>query len=354
MTFKKIQLWLAVAVTCISACQTQTGTLEVVPINMHENSQVRLSEIAGEIKKVSLELTDESLIAFIQRVIYNGDRLYILESKTQKVLVFDSQGKYVRQIGSRGQGPGEYVGINDIAYNDSENTIAIASSLKIGCYNVDGRFLHECQAHYAECIYFHDGYLNIFSSKLGVPVENGFLNQTTLYRMDNKCNVTDSTIVKSILLDKIVGTTFPLRDYVSQVNSQTFVYYPVLTPEPIVRDTLYELKENTMIPFLKLRFSDDGATSSTGNKTKSLTNIWRSERFIFAHYQNKDGNFCFMHDLKTGRNANMKDGLVDDIHHTGTVNIRPLGDNYFYYIVNPEPPDFNEEPNPDIYIGKFL
>ena len=109
-----------------------------------------------------------------------------------------------------------------------------------------------------------------------------------------------------------------------------------------------------MIPFLKLQFSDERSSLSRNNKTKQITNIWRTERFVFANYQNKDGTFCYMHDLKTGRNANMREGLIDDIYHTGKVDIRPLGENYFYFIINPETAGFEEEPNPDIYTGKFL
>ena len=355
---KKLLL-LAMMAICILACQSQTGTIKIIPVNIHEDSPVKLSEITEEIKKISLELTDddESLIGIITKVIYRDDRLIIYDGgKTSKVLLFDSEGKYIRQIGRRGQGPGEYNGINDIAYDKSEHIIFIATYGKILCYNTEGVFLHECKTHSPEYIYFQDGYMNLFSTRFGVKVEDGYLNQTTLYRMDRKCNQVDSIIVKSVILNRLSGATFPQMDYMSEVNSQTFLYYPVLTAESIVRDTLYELKERIMIPFLKLRFSDERATSSSGNKTKNLTNIWRSERFVIANYQNKDGNFCFMHDLKTGHSANMRDGFDDDIHHSGKVNIRPLGENYFYYIFTPGLTDENlkEEPNPDIYIGKLL
>ena len=349
-------LLLAIMAACISACQTQTGTLKIIPVDIHEDSPVKLSEITEEIKKISLELTDESPIGRITKVIYQGDRLIIYDGQTSKILLFDSQGKYIRQVGRRGQGPGEYNIISDIAYDESEHIIFIATNSKILCYNIEGILLHECKTHNSEYIYFQDGYINLFSTRFGVKVEDGYLNLTTLYRMDGKCNLVDSIIVKSVILNRLIGSTFLQKDYISKVNAQTFLYYPVLTPEPIVRDTLYELKEGRMIPFLKLRFSDEGATSSSGNQTKLLTNIWRSERFVIAGYQNRDGNFCFMHDLKTGHSANMKDGFEDDIHHSGKVNIRPLGENYFYYFFTPELTDENlkEEPNPDICIGKLL
>ena len=342
------------AIVIVSALKAQTGTLKIVPVNMRENSPVKLSEITGEIKKVSLELTDESLIGIINRIIFKDDQLIIIEGKTEKVMLFDLQGKYIRQIGSKGQGPGEYPNIVDIAYDDIKRIIFIAStSRKILCYNTDGVLLKECPVSFPEAIFFNDGYINMISTQFGVKVEKGYLNQTILYRIDNSCNLQDSLIVKSVLLERISGATIPQKDFVSKVNSQTFFYYPVLTSEPVVRDTLYELNAGKLNPFLKLRFSDEGSAASRDNKTKVLTNIWRSERFVFANYQNRDGDFNFMHDLKTGRSANMKDGFVDDIHHTGTVKIRPLDDNHFYYLVTPEISNLEEEPNPDVFIGTF-
>ena len=346
---------LTAIVFCISALHAQTGTLKIAPVNMRENSPVKLSEITGEMKKVSLELTDESLIGSVRRIIFQDDKLILFEGITEKVMLFDLKGKYIRQIGSKGQGPGEYPGLIDIAYDNNEDIIFITStSNKILCYNTNGVFLRECPISYPEAIFFHDGYINLISTQFGEKVEKGYLNQTTLYRIDDRCNLIDSLIVKSILLERLMGSTFPQRDFVSQVNSQTFVYYPVLTPEPIVRDTLYEFKAGKLIPFLKLRFSDEGSAASRNNKTKNITNIWRSERFVFAHYQSRDGDFYVMHDLKTGQSNNMKDGFIDDIHDNGTVKIRPLGDNHFYFLVTPDFPILEEEPNPDVYIGKFL
>ena len=153
-------------------------------------------------------------------------------------------------------------------------------------------------------------------------------------------------------MTRIVGAYYPNKHYMSQTGTQTFVYYPVLTPEPIVRDTLYELRNNKLIPYMKLRFSDDGTVDSHNNNTKSLYNVWKSGMYIFANYSKKD-QFLFIYNQKTGHGANMKDGIEDDIYNNGKILIAPLQDSYFYYQFNPETLDDNIEPNPDIYIGKL-
>ena len=99
MNSRRLLLIFTAIVICISELQSQKGTLKIVPVNMRENSPVKLSEITGEIKKISLELTDESLIGYIPRIIFKDNQLIIIEGKTEKVMLFDLQGKYIRQIG---------------------------------------------------------------------------------------------------------------------------------------------------------------------------------------------------------------------------------------------------------------
>ena len=343
----------------MTACHTQieTGGLKIIAVDIDENTPVKLSDISGEIKKIRLELTDNSIIGMLQKVIYQDDLMIVWDSHSDtKVLVFDSQGKFIRRISSKGQGPGEFEYISDIAYDSNEKKIYIATTRKILCFAIDGTFLNDYSVMFSEYLFFHDDCLNFFSIEHGKKVENGFENQTMLYRMDKNFNLVDSLIVKSVTLPRLSGSIAPRNDFVSQIGKQTFVYYPVLTPEPIVRDTLYELKDNQLIPFLKLRFSNEGEVSSRNNRTKNLFRIWRSERFVFAQYDMRGGRYVFMHDLTTGRSANMKDGLVDDVHNTGIADIIPLHDNYFYYFCTAEisPETNNEEPNPDVYIGAFV
>ena len=64
----------------------------------------------------TLEHTDESSIKLVWRVIPYKGRYYIMNGYTDSnVLVFDKQGKFVYKIDKRGQGPGEYISLNDIA-----------------------------------------------------------------------------------------------------------------------------------------------------------------------------------------------------------------------------------------------
>jgi hypothetical protein len=133
----------------------------------------------------------------------------------------------------------------------------------------------------------------------------------------------------------------------------------------VLRDTLYRLEHNQLIPELKLKFRNDGF-DGYGDKIIDLYNLYRSSRYIFAYYQynpnNRERNterakrYHFCYDTKTGQGYNMQDGYKDDIHGIEErVFIHPLSTDseYFYYWYTHMNPNDLEEPNPTLYIGKL-
>jgi len=133
----------------------------------------------------------------------------------------------------------------------------------------------------------------------------------------------------------------------------------------VLRDTLYRLEDNRLVPELKLKFRNDGFDRA-GDKIIDLYNIYRSSRYVFAMYEfnpnNKERNterptrYYFCYDTKTGKGFNIKDGYTDDINGIDKpVSIRPLhtDSEIFYYWHTHMKPDDREEPNPTLYIIKL-
>ena len=105
--------------------------------------EVRLSEIAREVKIVPLETKPECLVAkvsqgMIQMVDHN---LFIPCS--EGLLQFTDDGKFVRSVVKRGQGPGEYSIIRFIAANDRLKQIYIMDNGRILTYTIGGDYVGE-------------------------------------------------------------------------------------------------------------------------------------------------------------------------------------------------------------------
>lgn len=102
------------------ACrQPQTATREhaTCRIDLRETSSPSFYDYFSKIEIIPLETTDESLIKRMYGEIYYKNNFYILDKPQKKILVFDSNGKYLRKIDKCGNGPGEYSDLTDFQFN---------------------------------------------------------------------------------------------------------------------------------------------------------------------------------------------------------------------------------------------
>lgn len=125
--------------------EAENGYPQTIPFEngIETEKEVLLSQIAKEVKIVPLETKPECLVAkaatgYIQLV---GNNLFI--PCTEGLLQFTDEGKFVRSVAKRGQGPGEYTMIRYIASSESSQQVYIMDHGKILIYSVDGTFRKE-------------------------------------------------------------------------------------------------------------------------------------------------------------------------------------------------------------------
>lgn len=75
------------------------------------------------------------------------ENIYILDRKASKVRVYDKNGQFLRTIGKKGQGPGEFQGPRDI-YITPQKEILVndGSTRRLLFFALDGKFLREASA----------------------------------------------------------------------------------------------------------------------------------------------------------------------------------------------------------------
>lgn len=353
---------IAVVVLLFGTCNSKDygNDFTVLSVNIDENAALPMSEIAENIQAIELELTDESLIRshVILRVIVDGEHIFVAENR--KIMLFDSNGKFIRQIGSIGQGPGEFVSVSDIAVDSKNKLIYISTSIKkkILCYDYEGKFIKESPNDFIESnstsnyIYFFDNELMILSETYKKS-EDGLINSISLLKLDQ-----DFVISKRIHIreQKIVAYwTNPLYSNVLSRDGKNdeYLYFYDTSPTLFVPDTLYQLKDDRLTSNLKLEFNHP--TISGEKKNVYLMNICKSQRYVYTYYMYDPNSsyYQYIYDTKTGKGYNSKIGLTDDIHTGETFAIRPLAntsENFFYLHTNMND-DATEEPNPTLYIG---
>lgn len=101
-----------------------------------------LSEIASEIKFV--KLANEPLLRdFFIGDIEVCDKYIFLQSRSEAIFQYDWDGNFIRQIGSKGQGPGEYITLDPVIQIDAQKQLLYANDLHFSrflTYNFNGNF----------------------------------------------------------------------------------------------------------------------------------------------------------------------------------------------------------------------
>jgi len=71
-----------------------------------------------------------------------NDNIYIPDYKTSNIKVFDKDGNFIRVIGRRGQGPGEFIELSGICLDDSGNIFTVDPTLKrVSVFDKDGNYI---------------------------------------------------------------------------------------------------------------------------------------------------------------------------------------------------------------------
>ena len=211
--------------------------------------------------------------------------------------------------------------------------------------------------------------MNCINNELLIIVEQamkdskGSFLRSIVYKLNDDLQFIDSCTVRDTYFEQTSKYVHAFQNFIFCGSETVYLYYSDIygdwrNPlEPVLRDTLYSMENNRLIPDLKLKFKNDGM-DGYGNKYIQLYNIYRSSRYVFSFFRNdvNPGFFNFCYDMKTGTGYTMKDGYTDDINKIEKhVRILPLNlsTELFYYLHTNMNPDDLEEPNPTLYIGKL-
>jgi hypothetical protein len=77
---------------------------------------------------IPLETTDESLIGQVDKIIFQGNKYYVMDDQQKIIFIFDSRGKYLAKIDKKGQGACEYVYMHSFLVDKSGNISILSLS----------------------------------------------------------------------------------------------------------------------------------------------------------------------------------------------------------------------------------
>ena len=118
--------------THIDLTETIAGDAQKIPLN----------DWAKNIRFVPLETNDDILIKYISMVFQRGDQFLV--SHGDRVSLFDYEGKYLYDIGSKGQGPTNFISVNNVTLHNDLIYIHETEN-RIKAYDWKGNFVKKME-----------------------------------------------------------------------------------------------------------------------------------------------------------------------------------------------------------------
>ena len=137
-----------VFISLLTACattQTIHQILEITKDNVTSTDGLNLTNYVDSCCFATLETTQNSLIGKIEDMQFSDNKIFVFNSVfgNSEILVFDKTGHFLNKIGTKGNGPNEYLSIRSFSINSYKNYIAVFDSYKrkILKYDYSGKYL---------------------------------------------------------------------------------------------------------------------------------------------------------------------------------------------------------------------
>lgn len=140
VVFIGLGILLSVLVSCQNKVSVPDGC-GTITVDLDRTDAVQKDAAFSNYSYVWLEVTDESLLGDVAKVVCDDERIYVLSMLDPTLFIFDKSGKFQSKL-AKGQGPGEVIFVSDIVlYQDTLFVLDNYRSIK--AYDREGHYLGE-------------------------------------------------------------------------------------------------------------------------------------------------------------------------------------------------------------------
>lgn len=264
---------------------------------IEHKKRLLLTEITQSIKYVQLETTQESQLNRISKIIASDSCFYI--SDQEKLLKFSYNGKFIRQIGKIGRGPGEYASVADFEIDNISKLIYLSDDQAWGflIYDTEGTFIKKIEPQSG-------------GSQFLLLGEDKIALYTTDYLFPS-----DTIIHDLLITDLNLNPKIKFQNHYIQKGKWTIARAPLyifdkrLYFKENFNDTLYRLNNNKLEPYSIITLGEHQinpplnlselikSSNEVSNKLR-IYDIVESKRYLFTHlkygYRFKPNNSLYV------------------------------------------------------------
>lgn len=266
-------------------------------------------------KVIPLEKNEDCIIREIHRMDISDSIIYILDTKSYRLMAFDMEGHYLHDIGKRGNGNGEYIAISDFSIDRKNNAVYLWDEGKGNALKYDlssGKFISK----------IHHGLTDGQSYDMVYANDKIFVNQASATseetRMIKEIDMDSGKSVNTYMdANKYnMGWNLPLRNKGTGFSARS-------TPNPKIvemfSDTIMAITKNGVTPAYCLQsdsfvdkddlsdiikkyqqdgFYDMGALDKIG-KIYGISNYLEFENTIHLNFTKDGMRYTLLHDTSS-------------------------------------------------------
>lgn len=305
------------------SCQPSTKTTELpvwpVAEQMEQARPENLLKTATEVKRIPLETSDSILIREIGALAEADGLLYVKHDN--QCSVFDQQGKFLRKIGSRGEGPNEYQALNHFFIKDGEVYLYEAEREIVRIYTPEGVFKRDFptgesyNAIYPLAGDTYLGYMDNVSGnewmKIGFFTEEGLLDTIPYTQQFEHKGIYWSFANEGVVFKD--GNEFCFKEFFNDTIFRVEADHR-LAP-------LYIADLGAMKPSPEIRHQLTDLMANIWDKAGRLTPVGVTAGKVFFNILAKGQDAPFYWDKKTGKLHLIELSLPDDPFATGALKL---------------------------------
>lgn len=277
--------------------------------NFKNIETVNLSRIGKELSYLPLETSPQCLIQNIDKILFSKSFIFVNDTQN-RLLQFDRNGKFLRQIGSLGRGPEEYLYVYDFCINEDTNEIYIFCYDKMLVFSFEGKFKK--------------------TIKLSFRIADAIIldKNSLMFHLPNVPGPRFFNTYSWIITDMQGNPKQKYKNHHMRVNNTGVSHTPIYMFDGSARfmeygiDTLYYFRDSIKSPYALFSFGDlkgdpdpliDPANRTNNDELKNKMLIWtilENEEFLFIKFSRRSNNSLFaIYSKKTDKLTFLKDGV---------------------------------------------
>ena len=299
--------YLSFILIALSCSTSHKRDIDTITINYDDTKDFPLSTFIQTYDIIRLASSDSILTGEISDIEFYNDHIFILDKKNNNLQIFNLKGEFIRQLSKTGRGPGEYLYLNDIEVNSQGIYLLDYSQQKIILYDFELHFQKEFHFPFyvSEFRCINDNII-IYSEK------NGEKEDYQFYLTDNNGQTRNKYLPRNINQG---NNTFVSSNIFTR-NDNRFIL------SPRYGNTLYTLKDTTLLPLYTLDFKDKTLPENhtdikrhdiSSNKFPYITrrHVFLCKENLLIDYINQDNRYFYHYNTHTRESQNGQ--IVNDL-----------------------------------------